>query len=36
MRHGPRSTRGGREFWTQMDALVDMLDGVGAEETNDA
>ena len=27
---------GGREFWTQMDALVDMLDGVVAEELNDA
>ncbi len=27
---------GGREFWTQMDALVDMLDGVVAEEVNDA
>jgi type I restriction enzyme M protein len=26
----------GREFWTQMDALVDMLDGVVAEEVNDA
>lgn len=27
---------GGRAFWTQMDALVDMLDGVVAEEANDA
>lgn len=27
---------GGRDFWTQMDALVDMLDGVVAEEANDA
>jgi len=27
---------GGRQFWTQMDALVDMLDGVAAEEVNDA
>ncbi|MEQ9455612.1 MAG: class I SAM-dependent DNA methyltransferase [Phycisphaeraceae bacterium] len=27
---------GGREFWTQMDALVDMLDGVVAEGVNDA
>lgn len=27
---------GGREFWTQMDALVDMLDGVVAGEANDA
>lgn len=27
---------GGREFWTQMDALVDMLDGVVAEEAGDA
>ena len=27
---------GGREFWTQMDALVDMLDGVVAEEVNGA
>lgn len=26
----------GREFWTEMDALVDMLDGVVAEEVNDA
>jgi type I restriction enzyme M protein len=26
----------GREFWEQMDALVDMLDGIVAEETNDA
>jgi len=26
----------GREFWTQMDALVDMLDGVVAEEADDA
>jgi type I restriction enzyme M protein len=26
----------GREFWTQMDALVDMLDGVAAEEASDA
>jgi len=26
----------GREFWTQMDALVDMLDGVVAEESCDA
>lgn len=26
----------GREFWTQMDALVDMLDGVVAEEAGDA
>jgi type I restriction enzyme M protein len=28
--------QGGREFWLQMDALVDMLDGVVAEETGDA
>jgi type I restriction enzyme M protein len=27
---------GSRDFWTQMDALVDMLDGVVAEETNNA
>ena len=27
---------GGREFWEQMDALVDMLDGVVAEEVTDA
>ena len=27
---------GGRGFWTRMDALVDMLDGVVAEEANDA
>ena len=27
---------GGREFWQQMDALVDMLDGAVAEETADA
>ena len=27
---------GGREFWTQLDALVDMLDGVVAEEVGDA
>ena len=27
---------GSREFWTQMDALVDMLDGVVAEEANHA
>ena len=26
----------GREFWQQMDALVDMLDGVVAEEASDA
>jgi type I restriction enzyme M protein len=26
----------GREFWTKMDALVDMLDGVVAEEAGDA
>ena len=26
----------GREFWTEMDALVDMLDGVVAEEATDA
>jgi len=26
----------GRTFWTQMDALVDMLDGVVAEEAGDA
>ena len=26
----------GRTFWTQMDALVDMLDGVVAEEVGDA
>ncbi len=26
----------GREFWQQMDALVDMLDGVVAEEARDA
>lgn len=26
----------GREFWLQMDALVDMLDGVGVEEASDA
>ena len=26
----------GREFWQQMDALVDMLDGVVAEEADDA
>ncbi len=26
----------GRGFWTQMDGLVDMLDGVVAEEANDA
>jgi len=26
----------GREFWQQMDALVDMLDGVVAEEAGDA
>jgi type I restriction enzyme M protein len=26
----------GREFWSQMDALVDMLDGVVAEEADDA
>ena len=26
----------GRAFWTQMDALVDMLDGVVAEEADDA
>ena len=25
----------GREFWQQMDALVDMLDGVVAEEVAD-
>lgn len=24
----------GREFWQQMDAVVDMLDGIVAEETN--
>jgi type I restriction enzyme M protein len=28
--------QGGREFWLQMDALVDMLDGVVAEEAGDA
>ncbi|MCC6427832.1 MAG: N-6 DNA methylase, partial [Phycisphaerales bacterium] len=28
--------QGGREFWRQMDALVDMLDGVVAEEAGDA
>ncbi len=27
---------GGREFWTKMDALVDMLDGVVAERAGDA
>jgi hypothetical protein len=27
---------GGREFWEQMDALVDMLDGVVAGEVDDA
>lgn len=27
---------GGRGFWTQMEVLVDMLDGVVAEEVNDA
>jgi type I restriction enzyme M protein len=27
--------QGGREFWLQMDALVDMLDGVAAEEAAD-
>lgn len=27
---------GSREFWTQMDALVEMLDGVVAEEVRDA
>ena len=32
---GPRSTQDGREFWQQMDALVDMLDGVVAEEASD-
>ncbi len=26
----------GREFWPQMDALVEMLDGVVAEEARDA
>ena len=26
----------GREFWTGMDALVEMLDGVVAEEVGDA
>ena len=26
----------GREFWEQMDALVDMLDGVVAGEVDDA
>ena len=26
----------GREFWQQMDALVDMLDGAVAEEAADA
>ena len=26
----------GREFWQQMDALVDMLDGAVAEEASDA
>ena len=26
----------GREFWLQMDALVDMLDGAVAEEALDA
>ena len=35
-RPGPRSTTSGREFWQQMDALVDMLDGVVAEEDADA
>jgi len=28
--------QGGREFWQEMDALVDMLDGVVAEEAGDA
>jgi type I restriction enzyme M protein len=28
--------RGGREFWQQMDTLVDMLDRVVAEEAGDA
>lgn len=27
---------GGREFWEQMDELVDMLDGVAAQEAEDA
>ena len=26
----------GREFWTEMDSLVKMLDGIGAEEAGDA
>jgi type I restriction enzyme M protein len=26
----------GRSFWTEMDSLVEMLDGVVAEEANDA
>ncbi|MDP3720336.1 MAG: class I SAM-dependent DNA methyltransferase [Acidobacteriota bacterium] len=26
--------QGGRDYWTQMDALVDMLDGLVAEEAN--
>ena len=26
----------GRSFWMEMDSLVEMLDGVVAEEANDA
>jgi type I restriction enzyme M protein len=27
---------GGREFWTGMDALVEMLDGIVVEKAGDA